>query len=185
MAIYLTSDLHLNHDKDFVWQKRGYNNVEEMNEAIITAINSRIASDKDDLYILGDICLGKDAEAAASYLRRLKGNIHIVWGNHDSDTKKEAYSHISSIVEDENSIYLKYGKYRFYLSHYPTITGSEFDIRKPLKQQLINIHGHTHQTYCFNSDYPLMFHVGIDTSIVPFCIDEIIKFMEENKWLIH
>ena len=32
MAIYFTSDLHLAHDKDFVWKARGFNNVNEIVE---------------------------------------------------------------------------------------------------------------------------------------------------------
>ena len=32
MAILITSDLHLNHDKDFIYGSRGYSTVEEMNE---------------------------------------------------------------------------------------------------------------------------------------------------------
>ena len=33
--IFITSDLHFNHDKDFIWKERGFSNVNEMNEAIV------------------------------------------------------------------------------------------------------------------------------------------------------
>lgn len=28
--IFITSDLHFNHNKDFIWKKRGFSNVNEM-----------------------------------------------------------------------------------------------------------------------------------------------------------
>ena len=30
--IYVTSDLHFGHDREFIWKARGYNSVDEMNE---------------------------------------------------------------------------------------------------------------------------------------------------------
>ena len=33
--IWFTSDLHFNHDKEFVVQARGFETVEEMNKAIL------------------------------------------------------------------------------------------------------------------------------------------------------
>lgn len=178
MSIFLTADLHLNHDKEFVYRQRGFATIKDMNEAIISAINYNVMPE-DDLYILGDICMGKSAEEAVEYLNRIDCKLHLVWGNHDTDAKKEAYKAVPSIVEAQNAIYLKYRKYHFYLSHYPTLTGNEEN--KPLKQQLINVHGHTHQWYPYTPEYPLMFHVGVDTSLHPFNIDDIINFMEEKE----
>ena len=40
--IYFTSDLHLNHDRDFIYVPRGFNSVHEMNEAIIYNWNNNI-----------------------------------------------------------------------------------------------------------------------------------------------
>ena len=47
MEIYLTSDLHLGHDKDFIYKPRGFNSVDEANESIISNWNSII--NEDDL----------------------------------------------------------------------------------------------------------------------------------------
>ena len=33
--IWLISDTHFNHNKDFIWSPRGFNSVWEMNEVII------------------------------------------------------------------------------------------------------------------------------------------------------
>ena len=42
MAIYLTSDWHFGHDREFIWKARDYSSVEEMNEDQIDKINSLI-----------------------------------------------------------------------------------------------------------------------------------------------
>ena len=38
--IWLISDTHFNHNKEFVWKARGFNSVEEMNETIIKNVNT-------------------------------------------------------------------------------------------------------------------------------------------------
>ena len=30
--IFVTSDLHFGHDREFIWKARGFNSVQEMNE---------------------------------------------------------------------------------------------------------------------------------------------------------
>ena len=57
MGIYLTSDLHLGHDKDFIYKPRGFNSVDKANESIISNWNSIINED-DLVYVLGDLTLG-------------------------------------------------------------------------------------------------------------------------------
>ena len=57
---------------------------------------------------------------------------------------------------------LIYGKYHFYMSHYPTMT-SNLDNDAPLSQHIINLFGHTHQKNNFYNDIPFMYHVGLDS----------------------
>ena len=40
--IYFTSDLHINHDKGFIFAARGYKTIEEMNIELITNIQKTI-----------------------------------------------------------------------------------------------------------------------------------------------
>ena len=37
--VWLTSDLHLSHDRDFIWEPRGFKSVDEMNKAIVANWN--------------------------------------------------------------------------------------------------------------------------------------------------
>ena len=54
MSIWFISDLHLNHNKDFVYKPRGFDNVIDMNMAIIERWNNTVELD-DDIYCLGDL----------------------------------------------------------------------------------------------------------------------------------
>ena len=51
--IWLCSDWHFCHDRGFVYEPRGFNSIEEMNETIVNKHNS-IVLPEDDVYILGD-----------------------------------------------------------------------------------------------------------------------------------
>lgn len=55
-----------------------------MNETIIRKWNE-IVNYEDDVYVLGDLVMGP--EANLQMLRRLKGRLHLVRGNHDTDTR--------------------------------------------------------------------------------------------------
>ena len=37
---WITSDLHLNHNKDFLYKKRGFDNIEQHNETVLNNINN-------------------------------------------------------------------------------------------------------------------------------------------------
>lgn len=175
--IYLTSDLHFNHDREFIWKPRGFKSCEEMNEAIISKYNS-VVEDNDDVYILGDMMLGgpNALQKGVEYVERLNGKLHLVRGNHDSLTRWDALRYLSNVVEMRNSIYLDYDGYHFYLSHYPSITGSLQ--QDSLKKMLLNLYGHTHQKSNFFEDMPFMYHVGVDShACMPVNIDIIISEM--------
>lgn len=73
--IYVTSDLHFNHDRSFLYEPRGFNNVEEMNGVILH--NLLQLKPDDDLYILGDIMLG-DNQKGLEYLLQIPCRVHIV-----------------------------------------------------------------------------------------------------------
>ena len=178
--IYFTSDLHLNHDREFIWKPRGFNSVDEMNRTIIDNINS-VVGKCDTLYILGDLMLNsaKGAESIA-LLEEIKcGEIYIILGNHDTDNRVGSYYlWLSSIEPTIGTIkyanMIKYGGYNFYLSHYPTFTANLE--KESLKQCTINLYGHTHQKSNFYNDIPFMYHVGVDShNCMPVSIEEVIR----------
>lgn len=173
--IFFTSDWHFNHDRGFIYEPRGFSNVQEMNEAIIERHNS-IVSPKDDVYVLGDLCLGTDLEANQKLLSRLNGQLHITWGNHDTPNRKKMYTELPNFVEATWVLPLRYDGYSFYLNHYPTVTGNLNESH--LRQMVLNLYGHTHQNTNFYEDRPYMYHVGVDShDCYPVPIDDVIAHM--------
>ena len=61
--IWITSDLHLCHDREFLYEPRGFSSIDEMNAAVVTNWNNSVAVE-DDVYVLGDLMLNDDAAAA-------------------------------------------------------------------------------------------------------------------------
>lgn len=175
--IFLTSDTHFGHDREFIWKVRGFNSVQEMNEIQISKWNS-VVNDQDDVYVLGDLMLGDTSNI--KYLERLKGRLHIVLGNHDTSNREKMYRKLSNVVEvAEVGIRLKYKKHHFVLTHYPMMTGNLE--KESLKQMSLNLYGHTHQVSNFFNDMPFMYHVGVDShSCYPVLLDNIIEEMH-NK----
>ena len=176
--IWFTSDLHLGHDKNFVWGRRGYSSVSEMNKALIEKWNSLI-SEEDDVYILGDLVLGPIENV--NLLKELKGKIHIVLGNHDTPTREEAYKKLNNVVEVCFATKIKYKKLNFFLTHYPCLTGN-ID-KESIKEMVFNLYGHTHQTdSSFYKDMFYMYHVGVEShNGYPISIEDIIKEIKEKK----
>ena len=178
--IWVISDLHLNHDRKFIYQERGFKSIEDMNCAIIKNWNNVIAP-SDDIYVLGDLCLGgsDSLDKNKELIEKLNGTLHIVRGNHDTFARLEMYRGCKNVVEVENVIYLDYKNYHFYMSHYPTITSTlEKD---SLEHCLLNLYGHIHEKEHFYKDMPFMYCVGCDAhDCKPILLDDIIKEMK-NK----
>ena len=175
--IYFTSDLHLNHNRGFIYEPRGFHSVEEMNEAIINLWN-KIVTDDDDVYLLGDVMLG-DTQLGIELFKRLKGKIHIVLGNHDTDNRVELYRTLPNVVEVALALKIKYNGYHILMTHYPCFSGSLH--HESLKKTTCNFYGHTHQNTNFYQDIPFMYHVGVDShNCTPISIDDILKEMEEK-----
>lgn len=141
--IYVCSDLHFGHDRDFIYVPRGYNNVYDHDRDIIQKWNDLI-TDQDDVYILGDLMLG-DNEYGKQMISQLNGNLHIIYGNHDTDTRIAIYNELHNVVEMCGyATMIKYSKWHFYLSHYPTKTANYDDSKENVKKNLWNLCGHVH-----------------------------------------
>ncbi len=174
--IFLTSDLHFNHDQKFVWEERGFTSVEEMNEEIIKRFNLMV-DEEDDVYILGDLCMSGDLAGNKRLIERLNGRLHIIYGNHDTSNRMKMYADCKNVVElCGYAAVIKYNKYRFYLSHYPTNTAN-YDDSEDLKSRTINLCGHIHtkDALCAVREDRLSYHVEVDAhNCYPVPIDNII-----------
>ena len=181
LKLFVTSDLHLNHDKDFVYASRGFQTIQEHDEAIIRNWNS-VVSKNDMVYVLGDVIMGNDREDSLNKLKRLNGKIFILLGNHDTDKKFNDYSKCPNVfvVFDDKydlmpmySIMQKVGKWSFLCSHYPTImTGNIFDSEHLSKR--FCLHGHTHSKDKFEYFQYGCYNVALDAhNNTPVSIEDI------------
>ena len=177
--IYLTSDLHLNHNKDFIYKPRGFDSVSKMNETILKNFKETI-SPEDDLYILGDIFLG-ELEPGLELFKQLPGKIHIIWGNHDTNNRIKNIINCDNVVEIIGYAgMLRYRKYHFYLSHFPTCTTNFNDYQRPLKERTLCLAGHTHSKEKFKECGS--YNVAVDAhNCFPVSLDQIIEDFYNNK----
>lgn len=153
--IFMSSDLHFNHNKSFIYEPRGFTSVEEMNEGIIKNFN-KIITWEDDLYLCGDQMLGMDINAGLALLRRLNGNKYLVIGNHDTDNRVAAYRESGIFIEVQPQYRIKYKGRIYVITHYPTLVENEGQFNN-----VINIHGHTHVKEHL-SEIPYCYNVNVD-----------------------
>lgn len=178
---WFTSDLHIGHDKDFLWGPRGFSNVTEMDTAIIKNWNSVVAPE-DTVYILGDMYLGTNCVEHSRVFRNLNGKIGFICGNHDTETKI-----YRCVMEFGFSCYgygmpYKHSKnWRFFCSHYPTLTGNYDDNKR---RPVINLCGHTHTKDKFADwNKGSIYHVELDAhNMYPVSIEQIIKDIEKENF---
>ena len=178
--IYLTSDWHFNHDREFIWHARGFDSVYLMNEAIIERHNA-IVNPEDDVYVLGDLCLGRAGMGLANHalIEKMNGRIHVILGNHDTPARAEMYRMCKNVVEVTYATMIHYSGYHFFLSHYPCMTGNLE--KETLKQCTINLYGHTHQKDRFFEGRPYMYHCGVDAhNCYPVLLDDAIEEMKKE-----
>lgn len=169
MKIWFTSDFHLNHNKPFIYEARGFSSIEEHDEVIIENYNSLIKDD-DQVYILGDCYMGSDHEKAIQYLKKLKGNKFLIYGNHDTDNKLTLFAKEKIFQSIYFGNRLQTGKKIFLLSHYPQLVVNYED-----KFPIYSIHGHNHSKEKFGSVYHC-YNVCLDAhNCYPVNIDTIVS----------
>ena len=160
MSIWVTSDTHFGHDRDFLFSPRGFEDISKHDKKIIENWNSVVAPN-DTVYHLGDVMLN-DNDNGMKCLAQLNGNIRIVPGNHDTAKRLCLYRTLPNVEVLGLAETLKFNKYTFYISHHPTLT-SNFDHEKPLKTRLINLCGHYHTKDKFaDMDKGIVYHVEMD-----------------------
>ena len=83
MTVWFTSDTHFGHAKIIDYCERPFDDVEQMNEALIQNWNTAVSA-SDTIYHLGDFALsGKPS----GFLSRLNGRKILIRGNHDNRAK--------------------------------------------------------------------------------------------------
>lgn len=129
---YYISDLHFNHKNILKFDNRPWNNVEDMDKAMIFNWNETVNED-DTVYILGDFVwkTGK----VADYCKQLKGHKILILGNHDSLTgpDKRFFDGIYDYLE------IKDNGFTVIMSHYPMLS-----YNKDYLDTSVHLFGHVH-----------------------------------------
>jgi len=132
---YFISDLHLDHTNIIKYCNRPFKSKEEMNETMVDNWNNTV-KDTATLFFLGDMAYGKGSRDADYWIKKLKGKIYFIKGNHEKVQHRNAY----------NELILNYNGKKYYLTHDPA------HIPKDWKDWAI--HGHKHNNSL--DEFPLV-----------------------------
>ena len=185
MSTYLTSDLHLGHDRCAVQFRRGisfeeYNEispeeriiiVKRHDEEIMDELAIHVRSKKDGLIIAGDLSL--NAEHGCALINKLPGTKHLLLGNHE-------HHNMRKYINTFNKIMPGMRKKDFTITHIP-LHPEELGARDSIGR--INIHGHRHNTELSWSPDPqhLYFNICWDRWKGPLTIEIIEEFLRNGK----
>ena len=176
--IFFTADLHLGHANIIKHCSRPFSSVEEMDEHLIRAWNSRVRP-KDSVYIIGDLIFRSTA-SPESYLNRLQGKKHLILGNHDKDWVKKAdmSQHFESV---ERFAEISDGQHKITLCHYPLMSWNQ------IAKGSYMVHGHIHNNqdamyFPLMKEMPNLLNAGVEINgYHPVKLDELIKNNEIFK----
>lgn len=187
--LFITSDLHLNHNKEFLYGARGFDNVEDHNTSAFDSINS-VCKDNDVLFVLGDFCLNATFDQFLDFVCNIRCKMWFLNGNHPNPWLKEykiwsitnhrceyaiGAQWLNKIVCYGDQVNLIWNKRVFVCSHFPLLV---FD---GSKHGAIHLHGHCHGN--LKSSLPSatengkILDVGWDVFRAPVGFDEITKIM--------
>ena len=145
MNFYI-SDTHFGHYNIIKHCNRPFSSVEEMDKAIIANWN-KVVTEKDTVYILGDVAFSKGTNPA-NYLQQLKGRKIIILGNHDYDiaNNRKKYANLVYKICDylEISEMVNNKPCKIVMSHYPMAEWNGFF------RGAIHLYGHVHAAWDHN-----------------------------------
>lgn len=152
MATLITADNHFGHKNIIKFCNRPFNNVNEMDEAMIANWN-RVVTNNDEIYVVGDFAYSCSLEYSMSVVKRLNGTKHLIVGNHDKLALQmnairprtwETIHELSEIIIDNQ---------RIVLCHYALRTWHHSS------KGVIQLFGHTHGKV---PPYGKSFDCGVD-----------------------
>lgn len=150
---YFISDLHLFHknvtEEGSNFDNRPFKTLEEMHNTIKENWNNRITG-ADHVYILGDLSW-KENEDAIQFVSTLKGNKHLILGNHDrvvDQRYKQLFVEVVNYKEIKDRINGK--EYHVIMSHFPIAFWNHQHHYRRDKQEhkvwAVQLYGHVHNS---------------------------------------
>lgn len=173
---WFTADLHLGHKR--VAELRGFEDT-DVHDRVIMGNMNRLVNEGDNVWILGDLALGKSKQEMAletlkDFSERKNVTLHCIPGNHDpvhpmhrniskwSKKYAEVFETVTPFARR------KMNGADVWLSHFPWNGGGDHTIEDRHNTVRLNddgqswlIHGHTHSDIPLDADRRLI-HVGLD-----------------------
>lgn len=168
---YYIADTHFGHDNIRILSNRPFKTIEEMDQTIIENWNKKV-KDADDIYILGDFSFrSKDP---GIYLKQLKGNKHLIVGNHDGAILKDPELRKYFVEIRDMKTISDHGT-KIVLCHYPLVEWDGY------YRGTKHFYGHVHNnmnnpTNQYISSIENAYNVGVDIiGFGPKALNEILK----------
>ena len=175
--VYLTADLHFGHANVIRHCNRPYATAEEMDAALIRNWNDTVTQ-KDEVYILGDLTMRPAAEAHG-YLSQLNGRKYFIRGNHDKFLKGNAFRPYEGDFEWIKDYHvLNLDGRQVILFHFPIAEWHQFF------RGSVHCYGHVHNSETSAKrlaflENDLAFNVGVDLhDYRPVSLEEILRRAE-------
>ena len=86
--IYFTSDPHVFHRNIIQYDSLPFSSLEDYRSFFVKIWNDTI-TDNDDVYLLGDTCVGGTTSQIQYFIQSLKGNKYLIKGNHEKEIMKK------------------------------------------------------------------------------------------------
>ena len=172
--IFFTSDTHFGHANiTTLGRGRPFASAEEMTEALVARWNERVKR-SDRIYHLGDFSFLARARTL-EILDRLRGEIHLVRGNHDRILDAPVVARRFASYQDYKE--LAVGGQRLVLFHYPILSWHG------AHKGSWHLHGHCHGTLCEDPTVARM-DVGVDcTGYAPISFEEVSERLAGRRWV--
>lgn len=180
--VFVTSDCHFNHDREFIWGKRGFKDSTEHTWKLVEEWNKRVQPHQT-VFHLGDFVF-KDPNSVffENIANRLNGFIYFCGGNHISSFKNyisdekpfPQYHENGRWAFLPNYLEIKVGKDFFVLCHYPIISHNNQNRGSYM------LCGHSHGSCEFtniNTGKGRRLDVGIDSFGGPISLKEVTRLV--------
>ena len=151
---FFTADTHFFHKK--MAEIRGFSSAEEMNDRLVADWNDAVGN-SDRVFVLGDLSFGRPVDTVL-LMSRLKGQIFLVLGNHDS-RKEAARNPYIAWVREAAFIKAPCGT-GISLSHFPMLVWNKSHYGS------WHLHGHSHGNLKLPAEMrgARIFDVGVDNA---------------------
>ncbi len=171
---WFTSDNHFGHANVIKYSNRPFDDVSEMNEAMIANWNA-VVRPGDNVYHLGDFAFCREDDAV-KIAKRLNGQKFLVYGNHDKRLRKvKEFS--AQWIWTKDLAGITVNDQRIVLCHFAMLTWNQSH------RSAWQLHGHSHGSL---KDDPnaLRIDVGVDCfDYQPVSFDQIAKLMSKKTFI--